>query len=310
MGSDKYKSAKDRIEYGETNEGGAEMFLKNWKVAHASVRGMLASVFALAFLSLGLTTQAAAYVDFDYQQNAEKDAECTFELTEDNILKWQVLGDAIGAQLDQFGNVPLIGQRPNPYEGPRMVTLFAIESVEPIEFFTCKIFIPKELSSGGSLSTLQGANAPSVSPEKPPTCEEIGNCPPPECDTDECNPPPQECPPGTSGTYPNCVSDEEGECPPNHTGSPPNCVPPGQQCEEGQVGSPPNCQDPGPPDDHCDNGVGTGEDCSPPGDPPNNDDCDTAEPGSPGCEEEEEEEESCPDGTVGNPPNCQTPGRP
>jgi hypothetical protein len=55
-------------------------------------------------------------------------------------------------------------------------------------------------------------------------------------------PPPDECPPGTTGTPPDCVPADE--CPPGTTGTPPNCepIPPPDECPAGTTGTPPNCE--------------------------------------------------------------------
>lgn len=52
--------------------------------------------------------------------------------------------------------------------------------------------------------------------------------------------PPEECPPGTTGTFPDCVPIE---CPPGTTGTPPNCVAPPGFCE--QFPTDPICLPPG-----------------------------------------------------------------
>ncbi len=96
-------------------------------------------------------------------------------------------------------------------------------------------------------------------------------------------PPPQQCPPGQTGTPPNCETPPPEQCPPGQTGTPPNCVTPApEQCPPGQTGTPPNCVTPPP------------EQCPPgqTGTPPN---CATPPP------------EQCPPGQTGTPPNCVTP---
>ena len=121
--------------------------------------------------------------------------------------------------------------------------------------------------------------------------------PPPPCDPDE--PAPGEecvCPPGTTGTPPNC---EPEECPPGTTGTPPNCepiCPEGEDCPcpEGTTGTPPNCEpiicdveDPPPeceePPIECPDGstVPPGEECP---EPPIDGPCDI-EPLPEECEE-------------------------
>jgi hypothetical protein len=97
-------------------------------------------------------------------------------------------------------------------------------------------------------------------------------CPPGTSGTPpNCLPPPLvQCPPGTTGTYPNCTSNA---CPPGTTGTPPNCVP--NACPPGTTGTPPNCRPIA-----CPQGTtGTYPNCVP-------------------------TTQSCPPGTTGTPPNC------
>jgi hypothetical protein len=46
----------------------------------------------------------------------------------------------------------------------------------------------------------------------------------------------QNCPQGTTGTFPNCVPIRQ-TCPPGSVGTPPNC-----RCPQGTFGTPPNCR--------------------------------------------------------------------
>jgi hypothetical protein len=118
--------------------------------------------------------------------------------------------------------------------------------------------------------------------------------------------PPRECPPGTSGTYPDCP---KPKCPPGMTGTPPNCTPPA--CPPGMTGTPPNCTPP-----VCPPGMtGTPPNCTPPvcppgmtGTPPNCTPpvCPTGMTGTPpNCVPI-----PCPPGTTGTPPACITPPPP
>ncbi len=56
-------------------------------------------------------------------------------------------------------------------------------------------------------------------------------------------PPPQYCPAGYTGTYPNCVPPVQ-YCPSGYTGTYPNCYPPVQYCPAGYTGTYPNCYPP------------------------------------------------------------------
>jgi hypothetical protein len=84
-----------------------------------------------------------------------------------------------------------------------------------------------------------------------------------------------ECPPGTTGTPPNCV---RPDCPPGTTGRPPRCKPVVKDCPKGTVGTPPNCRKVEQPD--CPPGT-TGR--------------------FPRCKPIVKD---CPQGMVGTPPNC------
>ena len=80
-------------------------------------------------------------------------------------------------------------------------------------------------------------------PPPPQQCPPGQTGTPPNCET----PPPEQCPPGQTGTPPNCVTPPPEQCPPGQTGTPPNCVtPPPEQCPAGQTGTPPNCVTPQP----------------------------------------------------------------
>lgn len=67
-------------------------------------------------------------------------------------------------------------------------------------------------------------------PTPTPTPTETPKCPPGTTGTPpECKEPPKEepkCPPGTTGTPPNCEKPEEPKCPPGTTGTPPKCEQP------------------------------------------------------------------------------------
>src|SRR5215204_1864285 len=108
--------------------------------------------------------------------------------------------------------------------------------------------------------------------------------PPSPCDPDELAPGEEcTCPPGTTGTPPDCEpicpEGEDCPCPEGTTGTPPNCEPIICDVED----PPPECE--GPPI-VCDDGSTV-----PPGEP-----C----PELPGPPE-------CPEGQVGTPPDCETP---
>jgi hypothetical protein len=52
--------------------------------------------------------------------------------------------------------------------------------------------------------------------------------------------PPEECPEGQTGTFPDCEEPPE-ECPEGTTGTPPDCEEPPEECPEGTTGTPPDC---------------------------------------------------------------------
>ena len=65
-----------------------------------------------------------------------------------------------------------------------------------------------------------------------------------------CVAPPQTCPTGWTGTYPNCQAPRVNpprECPTGWTGTPPRCTPPVTECPTGWTGTYPNCVAPPPP---------------------------------------------------------------
>lgn len=63
-----------------------------------------------------------------------------------------------------------------------------------------------------------------------------------------CTAPPPSCPPGDTGTYPNCVPPVNPPCPTGDTGTYPNCKPPQNlNCPTGDTGTYPNCIVPGAP---------------------------------------------------------------
>jgi hypothetical protein len=95
----------------------------------------------------------------------------------------------------------------------------------------------------------------------------------------DCLRPDPQCPPGSVGRYPNCRT-VDPECPPGTVGRYPNCRQVEVKCPEGMIGTPPNCRRPTP---QCPPGTtGTPPNCRP-------------------------IQVKCPEGMVGTPPNCRKP---
>ena len=118
----------------------------------------------------------------------------------------------------------------------------------------------------------------------------------------QVTPPPQRCPSGTIGTWPNCQQPPPQRCPSGTIGTWPNCQqPPPQRCPSGTIGTWPNCQQ--PPPQQCPSGtIGTWPNCQQP--PPQQ--CPSGTIGTwPNCQQPPPQQ--CPSGTIGTWPNCQQP---
>lgn len=159
---------------------------------------------------------------------------------------------------------------------------------------------------GGSLAIAFAPPAQVVIPQCPSgTSGTYPNCvtPTPLCPAGtsgiypNCVVPTPKCPAGTSGVYPNCVAPTP-KCPTGTTGTYPNCVTPTPLCPAGTSGTYPNCVVPTP---NCPAGTsGTYPDCKVP-----TPQCPTGTSGTyPVCTTPQP---VCPSGTNGTYPNCIVP---